>query len=65
MEIDLKTLQPRHEFNRLVLNAKSLTINGYSGPVTVVDDGLGGVTVAWTEEPPTDLPKPKAKRGRK
>ena len=64
MEIDLKTLQPRHEFNRLVLNAKSITINGYSGRVEMADDGAGNVNIVTGERKPSP-PEPKAKRGRK
>lgn len=52
MKFNLKTGSPWHEFSRMVLNAKSLEIDGYDGDVDVENvDGHLVIT----------LDKPKAK----
>lgn len=45
MKFNLSTIQPRHDFNRLLLNAKSIKIDGFDGEVEITNDGLGNLTV--------------------
>jgi hypothetical protein len=45
MEIDLKRLSPWADVSRMLLNAKNITINGYSGPAEIENiDGAVSIT---------------------
>ena len=55
MKIDLKTLSPWADVSRMLLNAKTITINGYSGDAEI-ENVDGAVSISF------DLPKKKAKK---
>ena len=49
MEIDLKTLSPWADVSRMLLNAKSMTINGYSGAAEI-ENIDGAVSIKFEEK---------------
>lgn len=60
-EFDLSTL-PNHEFNRYILNARRILVDGQY-VVAVTDDGAGSVAISTSKPKPVEA-APK-KRGRK